>query len=512
MCGDPGQPARLEREGVHPGEEHPQRRVDGDREHGGDRHGQVLRERERLEEAPLLVDEREDRQEGDGDDQQREEDRRTDLGQRREPHGVEVALAAAGLPVVELVVGVLDLDDGPVDEHADRDRDAGERHDVHGEAEVVHRDEGEEHRDRDRDDRHDRARDVPEEDEDDERDDDHLDRQLVLERVDRPRDQVGAVVGRDDLDAAGQRRLQLLEAGLDAPDHVERVLAVAHHDDAADGVAGAVEVGDPAPQLRADLDARHVAQQHRHAAGGGLDDDRAEILDGAAVAAPADHVLGAGEFQQPPADLVVRVAHRRDDRFERDLVGGEADGVDRHLVLPHEPADGGHLGDAGHRLHGVAQRPVLQRAQRVEPVRAGAVDQRVLEDPADAGGVRAELGADAFGEPRLDLREVLEHPGAGPVDVGAVLEDDVDVGEPEIREPADGLDLRGAEQRRDDGVGHLVLDDVGRAVPLREDDDLGVGEVGERVEADGLEQRDRERDQHEREDDDEPGVFARRRR
>ena len=50
------------------------------------------------------------------------------------------------------------------------------------------------------------ARDVPEEDQDDQRDDDHLDGQLVLERVDRARDQVGAVVGGDDLDARGAAR------------------------------------------------------------------------------------------------------------------------------------------------------------------------------------------------------------------------------------------------------------------------------------------------------------------
>ena len=53
--------------------------------------------------------------------------------QRAQADGVEVALPAARDPFLEPLVGVLDLDDRAVDEHADRDRDPGERHDVRGE-------------------------------------------------------------------------------------------------------------------------------------------------------------------------------------------------------------------------------------------------------------------------------------------------------------------------------------------------------------------------------------------
>ena len=45
---------------------------------------------------------------------------------------------------------------------------------------------------------------MPEEDEDDDRDDDDLLDQLPLQRLDRPLDEVGAVVGRDDPDAGRQ--------------------------------------------------------------------------------------------------------------------------------------------------------------------------------------------------------------------------------------------------------------------------------------------------------------------
>ena len=60
---------------------------------------------------------------------------------------------------------------------------------------------------------------------------------------------------------------------LHALDDVEGVLAVAHHDDAADGVALAVEVGDAAPDLGPEGDLADVAQQHRRPALVGLEHD-----------------------------------------------------------------------------------------------------------------------------------------------------------------------------------------------------------------------------------------------
>ena len=52
---------------------------------------------------------------------------------------------------------------------------------------------------------------------------------------------------------------------LDVGDHVQRVLAVARHDDARHHLALAVELGQAAPLVRAQLDAGDVAEQHRHA-------------------------------------------------------------------------------------------------------------------------------------------------------------------------------------------------------------------------------------------------------
>ena len=59
-------------------------------------------------------------------------------------------------------------------------------------------------------------------------------------------DQPGAVVRRNDLHARRQRRANLRQLLLHAVDDIQRVHAVAHHHDAADGFAFALPIGDAA--------------------------------------------------------------------------------------------------------------------------------------------------------------------------------------------------------------------------------------------------------------------------
>ena len=175
-------------------------------------------------------------------------------------------------------------------------------------------------------------------------------------------------------------------------------------------------------------------------------------------------------------------AHGLGHLVDGDAVGLEAVGIEVDLVLLAEAADGRHLGDAGHGLEMVPQIPVLERPELGQVVVPGLVDQRVLVDPAQGGGVGPELGLDPLGELGRGPARDTRGPRTGPVDVGALLENDVDVGKAEIREAADGLDPGRAEHGRDDRIGHLILDDVGAPVPAGEDDDLGVAEVGDGVE------------------------------
>jgi len=74
--------------------------------------------------------------------------------------------------VLQILVRVLDHNDGRVHHRADGDRDAAQRHDVRGQAEPIHRHEGKDDRNRQRDDGHQAGTDVPEENQTDQRHDD----------------------------------------------------------------------------------------------------------------------------------------------------------------------------------------------------------------------------------------------------------------------------------------------------------------------------------------------------
>ena len=150
--------------------------------------------------------------------------------------------------------------------------------------------------------------------------------------------------------------------------------------------------------------------------------------------------------------------------------------------------------------------PVFERAQIGQRTLPGRVHQRVLEDPADAGGIGTERGFHALRQRRLNFGEVFEHAAARPIDVGPFIEDDVNVGVAEVGEAADGLHVRRAEERRRDRIRHLVFDDVGTAIPFREDDDLRVGEIGQRIDGDVLDAPDTDRHEHADDDDDDAAV------
>ena len=480
------QPPRLEVVLLHADEDHHQRRREGDREYSGDGHGEVFREGQRLEQPSLLRLQGKNRQEGQGDHEQGEEARPSDLLDRFDQYFAIVALRAFRLPSLELLVRVLDDDDRRINESANRDRDSAERHDVRVDPENVHGNERQNYRRRKRDDRDHRAGQVPQEDENDERDDQHFDHQLVLERADRLLDQFRAVVRGDDLYALREGLLDLRESGFDAFDNRKSILAMAHHDRSRRHLSLSVEVGYAATHLGAELHGRDVAQAHWRSHVVGPDDDLLEVLDLLDVPAGPDHVLGAAELEQPSADFVVRGPNGLHHLHQRDSERCEAIRINSDLVLADEATQGCHLRYSWHRLQLVTNRPVLKRPQIGERVFAAPVHQCVLEHPADTRRVGPELCLHSFGKLRLDLREVLEDAAARPVEVRPFLEDDVDVREAEIRETADRLYLRSAEKRGDDRVGDLVLDDVGAAVPLRINDDLRVRKVRQRIDRDPL--------------------------
>ena len=84
---------------------------------------------------------------------------------------------------------------------------------------------------------------------------------LFLERIDRSLDQIGPVVGRDDLDPLGKGRRDVVrDLFLDPFDDIEDVLAEPDDDDAAGDFALAVEFRNTPPDLGAELDLGDVPQ------------------------------------------------------------------------------------------------------------------------------------------------------------------------------------------------------------------------------------------------------------
>ena len=90
-------------------------------------------------------------------------------------------------------------------------------------------------------------------------------------------DEQGVVDGVDDLHAGWQRGLQFIGLGLDRIHRLERIGARRQHDRKTGGGIAVVKAGDGIG-LRAQLDARDIAQPDHGAAGRGLEDDVAELF------------------------------------------------------------------------------------------------------------------------------------------------------------------------------------------------------------------------------------------
>ncbi len=232
---------------------------------------------------PSWAWEGEDRHKGEGDDHQAQEQGGTDL---RGGFGDDFPVLFAGhlaagvlmLPTLKMLMSVLNHHHGRIDHGADGDGDAAQGHDVGVDALDAHDDEGEQHPERKGEDGHERGAHVPEEEGADERHHEEFLGEFAGEILDRPIDQLRAVIGGDHLDASWQAALELLELVLDGRDGLAGVLARAQDHHAASDLGLAVELGDAAAHLRADLKRGHVAERDRDAASGGAQRDRTEVI------------------------------------------------------------------------------------------------------------------------------------------------------------------------------------------------------------------------------------------
>ena len=339
----------------------------------------------------------EDRDEGDGDNQQREEERLADLLGRLDDDLGPIPRPPLVLPALQVLVGILDHDDGGIDHRPDGDGDPPQGHDVRRKSHIVHRDEGEEDGDREDQDRHQGTSEVEEEEDADQADNDDLFNQLLLQGGDCPLNEAGAVVHRDDLDAVRQCRLDLLDLRLDSVDHVQGVLTIAHDDDAPDGLALAVVVGDPSAHVGAKLDFRDIPQHDGSPLATGPERYVLEVSHRPNIPPPPDHVFRSRCLDGPAADVVVAATDRFDDPTEWDVIRQQGIRIDVHLVLLHEAPHAGHLGDPGHARQRVAEVPILEASKLREVIPSAPVDDGVLIHPPNPGGIGAQGRDDPLG-------------------------------------------------------------------------------------------------------------------
>ncbi len=130
----------------------------------------------------------------------------------------------------------------------------------------------------------------------------------------------------------------------------------------------------------------------------------------------AQLILAVRDLDRAPASLLERALERGDDLPERDAALAQQRRQQPHLVLLLEPADRRHFRDAGGRLQRRLDRALVQQPQLAQVAGAVPVDERVLEDPADAAGVRADDDVRVGGQLRANrvqpIGDVLANGGA----------------------------------------------------------------------------------------------------
>ena len=379
----------------------------------------------------------------------------------------------------EMLVHVLDHDDGGVDHRADGDGNAAQAHDVGADAKSMDADEGHQYADWQHDDRHQRATHMQQEDDAHQRNDQRFLQQRAFKVGDGATNQFGTVIHRLDPDAIRQVAGDFSDAGLQAFDHCQRALPIARHGNPGNSFAFAVEFADATSLFRAKLDVGDVAQKHRRALVA-LHYELFDVRAVAQIAAAAHHEFGFRQFDDTSADVAVAGTDRLRHPAQRHAIGLQATRIDHDLVLPNEAAEAGDFGDAGRLGQLVAQLPVLDAAQLGQ--RFLCAKQHILVDPADAGGIRAKGRRHPLRQAAGRGAERFLHARTRPVDIRTVLEDHIHKGSAKEGKAAHDFRLRHRQHGAGERIGDLVLDDLWRLSGIfRVDDHLRVGKIGQGI-------------------------------
>src|SRR5690606_7752864 len=124
--------------------------------------------------------------------------------------------------------------------------------------------------------------------------------------------------------AGGQRRRHLLHLVLHTLDHVQRILAVSHHDEAAYYFTlpnrsirvRYREISDAAADLGPELHGRDVGDSDGNAARSGADRDGADVIERFEAALALHDVFGAAHLEHTSAHILVRCPHGADHALD----------------------------------------------------------------------------------------------------------------------------------------------------------------------------------------------------
>jgi len=467
-------------------------RKNQDRGQQGPKKGEGLGVGQGSEQLSFRPGEREDREEGDDRHQDRSGDRRADLA-----GGLVDDLdhrAAAGLVLLEVPDDVFREDDAHIDHGADGDGDAAQAHQVRIDAEELHENETDHHRQRHGDADDEAASQVAQKHEHHEGGHEDLFEESILERIERLVDKHGSIIEGNDLDLAGgavgerfrgQRGGDVADPLLDPVDHLERISPVSDGDHAADRLDSLLVQNAPS-QSRPGGDPSHVLDVNGDVLGD-ADHGILEVGDALDETLSPHDVLDAVPLDRFGADVDVRPLDGHEHILQPHAVGPHRVGIHVDLVLADVTADAGDLTDTRNPLQGVAHVPVLDGAELIEAEAAPGTLECVPVDLAKAGGIRAETGGHAGGQHLLSDVELFQQTRPAPVEIVLVIEDHVDHGEAEHREGADRLEAGRTLQHGGERVGDLVFDVLRRtAGPVGEDELLVLADVRDGVDGDRI--------------------------
>ena len=335
----------------------------------------------------------------------------------------------------------------------------------------------------------------------DEQHDDDRDQHLLNQRegqgVECLVDELRAVVERHDFHSCDRAVLHraapepygdFVDLLANALDDRKGVLAKADDHHPAHGFGASIVESTP-PARRAKRNPSNVPNSNRSVLSG-RDDHVLEIRTLTNEAETANDVFDTIDFYRARTRVEIRVLDGLGDLANRDVVREHGLRVDIDLVLTDVPADGGNFRDPGNRLERVTNVPVLDRTELIQTERSGndipVFVLRLQGIPihlAEGCGIGTQRWRGIIRQGACWKRsELLEHTGAGPVEVDVFFEDDVDAGESEHRRAADRAHAGDAQQSSRQGIGDLVFEVAGRSSrPVREYDLLILADIRQRI-------------------------------